>query len=83
MMCEYCLNHSHPKGKKMESALRVVADWAFVTSVELSNKPCNIFVDNPTEQAYEIKNYADIHKDTQAYLDHLEFEELLEGLMKA
>ena len=66
----------------MESAMRVVADWAFATSVELTNRPCNIFVDNPTEQAYEIKNYIDIHKDVQNYLDDLEFEELLEGLMK-
>ena len=66
----------------MESALRVVSDWAITTSMELTNRPCNIFIDDPTEQAYEIKKYISIHKDAQDYLNHLEFEELLEGLMK-
>lgn len=66
----------------MEAALRIVSDWTLSTSMDLMNTPCDIFVDNPTDQAYEIKNYIDIHKDTLAYLDHLEFEDLLEGLMK-
>tara|TARA_B110000285_G_C15120945_1_gene617120 strand:+ start:39 stop:248 length:210 start_codon:yes stop_codon:yes gene_type:complete len=66
----------------MESALRIVSHWALGTALELTDRPCNIFIDNPTEQAYEIKSYIDIHKGVLVYLEHLEFEELLEGLMK-
>ena len=63
--------------------MRVVSDWAIATSMDLSAMPCNIFVDNPTDQAYEIKSYLDIHKDIQVYLEDLAFEELFEGLMSA
>jgi hypothetical protein len=66
----------------METALRVVSDWALNRSMELTNIPVNIFVDNPTDQAYVIKSYIDVHKDIQVYLDDLDFEELMEGLMK-
>ena len=66
----------------METALRIVSDWALLRSMELTNIPVNIFVDNPTDQAYEIKSYIDIHKDIQVYLEDLDFEELMEGLMK-
>ena len=66
----------------MESALRIVSQWALGTALELTVRPCNICIDNPTEQAYEIKSYLDIHKDALVYLEHLEFEELLAGLMK-
>ena len=66
----------------MESALRVVSHWASAASMELSNRPCNIFVDNPTEQAYETKNYIDIHKNIESYLEYMDFEDLYAGLMK-
>jgi hypothetical protein len=67
----------------MESALRVVSQWAYATSVAIADRPCNILVDNPTDQAYEVKEYLAISRDVQSYLDHLEFEGLLAGLMKS
>lgn len=74
---------SKVKGKVcvMESAMRIVSDWAVATSMDLIAMPCNILVDNPTDQAYVIKSYLAIHRDIQVYLDDLAFEELLEGLM--
>ena len=81
-MCDPYLTRPFPKVKKpMESALGVVSDWATAKSIELSTRPCNVFEDDPTEQAYEIKQYIGITSDIKAYLAHLEFEELLAVLM--
>tara|TARA_B110000285_G_scaffold223513_1_gene279134 strand:+ start:5337 stop:5543 length:207 start_codon:yes stop_codon:yes gene_type:complete len=65
----------------MDAAMRVISEWAFATAAELSNVPCDILVDNPTDQAYEIKSYHNIHESIQTYLEDLAFEELLDGLM--
>jgi hypothetical protein len=67
----------------MESALRIVSEWAFALTVELTNQPCNILVVNPTEQAYEIKSYHSVQNSIRIYLEDVEFDELLEGLVKA
>jgi hypothetical protein len=67
----------------MESALRVMSQWAYATSVAMADRPCNILVDNPTDQAYEAKQYLAISRDVQSYLDHLEFEDLMADLMKS
>tara|TARA_B110000977_G_scaffold198714_1_gene284193 strand:+ start:158 stop:358 length:201 start_codon:yes stop_codon:yes gene_type:complete len=61
----------------MESALRVILDWSRTKSRELTDEPFDIVVDNPTDQAYEIKNYNNISQDTQACLDRAEFQELV------
>lgn len=64
-----------------ESALRIVSNWAFIRVQELTNKPIDITVDNPTTQGYEIKQYLDIERKLEQYFTDLEVEELVKILM--
>ena len=53
----------------------------FIRVQELTNKPIDITVDNPTTQGYEIKQYLDIERKLEQYFTDLEVEELVKILM--
>jgi hypothetical protein len=67
----------------MEAAMIVMCDWAEGKSIEMANRPCDIFKDNPTEQAYEYKSYYGIYCVVRDYLvAEREFEDLFDSMME-
>jgi hypothetical protein len=64
----------------MEQAMSIMINWSNAKSRELTNKDFNIRIDNPTVQAFEIKEYNAIANLSQEFIDYLEFEELLRVL---
>ena len=61
--------------------MSIIVNWSNAKSRELTNKNFDIRIDNPTTQAFEIKEYNTIANLTQEFIDYLEFEELLDILM--
>jgi len=61
--------------------MAIVINWANAKSRELTNETFDIRTDDPTMQAFEIKEYNTISNLSQEFIDYLEFEELLRILM--